>query len=228
MNEQIKKTYIETNNLENAYNEILKLYILNGFEIEDMTMGSFQVEHTLEWNETMLRGMLLESDLCKQLEEQGVEYTFADLKSYIAEYGLDHDISLLDKLAQQYDMNDQLGQLEKRYVEKMAFDLQTIIGNNLMSKYNENRTINSEGKAIIEQVDKSPEQLAIDHKAALIKVEELYVNEGLLDRNGYMQTVSMINKVFDNYMHGPKRIPVDEFRKLQQNVEYENTKSHTI
>ena len=228
MNEQIKKTYIETNNLENAYNEILKLYILNGFEIEDMTMGSFQVEHTLEWNETMLRGMLLESDLCKQLEEQGVEYTFADLKSYIAEYGLDHDISLLDKLAQQYEMNDQLGQLEKRYVEKMAFDLQTIIGNNLMSKYNENRTINSEGKAIIEQVDKSPEQLAIDHKAALIKVEELYVNEGLLDRNGYMQTVSMINKVFDNYMHGPKRIPVDEFRKLQQNVEYENTKSHTI
>lgn len=228
MNEQIKKTYIETNNLENAYNEILKLYILNGFEIEDMTMGSFQVEHTLEWNETMLRGMLLESDLCKQLEEQGVEYTFADLKSYIAEYGLDHDISLLDKLAQQYEMNDQLGQLEKRYVEKMAFDLQTIIGNNLMSKYNENGTINSEGKAIIEQVDKSPEQLAIDHKAALIKVEELYVNEGLLDRNGYMQTVSMINKVFDNYMHGPKRIPVDEFRKLQQNVEYENTKSHTI
>lgn len=228
MNEQIKKTYIETNNLENAYNEILKLYILNGFEIEDMTMGSFQVEHTLEWNETMLRGMLLESDLCKQLEEQGVEYTFADLKSYIAEYGLDHDISLLDKLAQQYEMNDQLGQLEKRYVEKMAFDLQTIIGNNLMSKYNENGTINSEGKAIIEQVDKSPEQLAIDHKAALIKVEELYVNEGLLDRNGYMQTVSMINKVFDNYMHGPKRIPVDEFRKLQQNVEYENTESHTI
>lgn len=228
MNEQIKKTYIETNNLENAYNEILKLYILNGFEIEDMTMDSFQVEHTLEWNETMLRGMLLESDLCKQLEEQGVEYTFADLKSYIAEYGLDHDISLLDKLAQQYEMNDQLGQLEKRYVEKMAFDLQTIIGNNLMSKYNENGTINSEGKAIIEQVDKSPEQLAIDHKAALIKVEELYVNEGLLDRNGYMQTVSMINKVFDNYMHGPKRIPVDEFRKLQQNVEYENTESHTI
>lgn len=228
MNEQIKKTYIETNNLENAYNEILKLYILNGFEIEDMTMGSFQVEHTLEWNETMLRGMLLESDLCKQLEEQGVEYTFADLKSYIAEYGLDHDISLLDKLSQQYEMNDQLGQLEKRYVEKMAFDLQTIIGNNLMSKYNENGTINSEGKAIIEQVDKSPEQLAIDHKAALIKVEELYVNEGLLDRNGYMQTVSMINKVFDNYMHGPKRIPVDEFRKLQQNVEYENTESHTI
>ena len=97
-----------------------------------------------------------------------------------------------------------------------------------MSKYNENGTINSEGKAIIEQVDKSPEQLAIDHKAALIKVEELYVNEGLLDRNGYMQTVSMINKVFDNYMHGPKRIPVDEFRKLQQNVEYENTESHTI
>ena len=176
----------------------------------------------------MLRGMLLESDLCKQLEEQGVEYTFADLKSYIAEYGLDHDISLLDKLAQQYEMNDQLGQLEKRYVEKMAFDLQTIIGNNLMSKYNENGTINSEGKAIIEQVDKSPEQLSIDHKAALIKVEELYVNEGLLDRNGYMQTVSMINKVFDNYMHGPKRIPVDEFRKLQQNVEYENTESHTI
>ena len=84
----------------------------------------------------MLRGMLLESDLCKQLEEQGVEYTFADLKSYIAEYGLDHDISLLDKLAQQYEMNDQLGQLAKRYVEKMAFDLQTIIGNNLISKYN--------------------------------------------------------------------------------------------
>ena len=49
MNEQIKKTYIETNNLEKAYNELLKLYILNGFEIEDMTLGSFQVEHTLEW-----------------------------------------------------------------------------------------------------------------------------------------------------------------------------------
>lgn len=228
MNEQIKKTYIETNNLENAYNEMLKMYILNGFEIEDMTMGSFQVEYTLEWNETMLRGMLLESDLCKQLEKQGVEYTFSELKSYIAEYGLDHDISLLDKLAQQYEMNDQLGQLEKRYVEKMAFDLQTIIGNNLMSKYNEKGIINSEGKAIIEQVDKSSEQLASDHKAALIKAEELYVNEGLLDRNGYMQTVSMINKVFDNYMHGPKKIPVDEFRKFQQNVEYENTESHTI
>ena len=228
MNEQIKRTYIETNNLENAYNEMLKMYILNGFEIEDMTIGSFQVEHTLEWNEAILRGMILESDLCKQLEEQGVEYTFSDLKSYIAEYGLEHDTSLLDKLAQQYEMNDQLGQLEKRYVEKMAFNLQSIIVNNLMSKYNENGIINSEGKAIIEQVDKSPEQLASDHKAALIKAEELYVNEGLLDRNGYMQTVSMINKVFDNYMHGPKKIPVDEFRKFQQNVEYENTESHTF
>lgn len=48
MNEQIKKTYIETNNLENTYNEMLKMYILNGFEIEDMTTGSFQVEYTLE------------------------------------------------------------------------------------------------------------------------------------------------------------------------------------
>ena len=137
MNEQIKRTYIETNNLENEYNEMLKMYILNGFEIEDMTIGSFQVEHTLEWNEAILRGMLLESDLCKQLEEQGVEYTFSDLKSYIKEYGLEHDTSLLDKLAQQYEMNDQLGQLEKRYVEKMAFNLQSVIGNNLMSKYNE-------------------------------------------------------------------------------------------
>lgn len=226
MNEQIKKTYIETNNLENTYNEMLKMYILNGFEIEDMTTGSFQVEYTLEWNETMLRGMLLESDLCKQLEEQGVEYTFSDLKSYIAEYGLEHDISLLDKLVQQYEMNDQLGQLEERYVEKMAFDLRAIIGNNLISKYNEKEIINSEGKAIIEQVDKFPEQLASDHKISLIKAEELYVNEGLLDRNGYMQTVSMINKVFDNYIHGHKKIPVDEFRKLQQNVNHENTISN--
>jgi hypothetical protein len=229
MNEQIKKTYIEVNNIENAYNELMRVYISNGFEIEDMTNGSFQVEHTLDWNESMLRGMLLESDLCKELEEKGIEdYSFTDLKAYASEYKLTHDTSLIDKLIEQYEAPEKLGKLEEKYISRISSNLETVIGNNLVSKYNEKGIINNDGKTVIEKVDKTPEQLASNHKKALMKAEELYVNEGELDRNSYMQTVNMINKLFDNYMHGPKKIPVEEFRKLQQNVEYTDSQSHIL
>lgn len=42
MNEKIKKSYIESDHIENTYNELLKVYMANGFEIEDLLKGNFK------------------------------------------------------------------------------------------------------------------------------------------------------------------------------------------
>ena len=228
MNEKIKELYIESNHIENTYNELLKVYMANGFEIEDLTKGKFQVATTLDFNLMSLRVMILESDLCKEIELIKPDYTFSDLKAYASEYGLNHDTTLIDKIIQQYEMTEQLCKLEERNISKIAFDLKSIIGENIMSKYNQNGTIRQDGQVVIKEEEKTKEELTTDHKKALMKAEELYVNEGELSGTSYTQTVNMINKVFNNYIYGNKKIPVEEFRMLKQSNECNNTTSHVL
>lgn len=216
MNKIIKQTQIESNSIEKIYNELLEIYMSKGFELEELTKNSFQLQETLESNEITLRHMIINSDECKELEKQNEFFTLSDLKNFISEYSIEHDTTLIQKVIEQYELTEQLNDLEEKNISKISYNLNKIIEDNIVLNKKQEFVSDNEGKLILKEIPKTIDQLKQDHKSALEKVEELFVNEGLIDRDSYMQLKTMVNKLFNIYIVGNKKLPVEEFRRLKE------------
>ena len=216
MNKIIKQTQIESNSIEKIYNELLEIYMSKGFELEELSKNSFQLQETLESNEITLRHMIINSDECKELEKQNEFFTLSDLKIFISEYSIEHDTTLIKKVIEQYELTEQLNDLEEKNISKISYNLNKIIGNNIVLNKKQEFISDNDGKLILKEIPKTVDQLRQDHKIALEKAEELYINEGLLDRNSYIELRTMINNLFNRYITGNKKLPIDKYRSLNE------------
>ena len=163
-----------------------------------------------------MRHIIINSDECKELEKQNEFFTLSDLKTFISEYSIEHDTTLIQKVIEQYELTEQLNDLEEKNISKISYNLNKIIGDNIVLNKKQEFVSDNEGKLILKEIPKTIDQLKQDHKSALEKVEELFVNEGLIDRDSYMQLKTMVNKLFNIYIVENKKLPVEEFRRLKE------------
>lgn len=205
---KILQTAIEKLNHDKKYKDNMAKFIEDGQELTLLSDNVYQIEESIELNKISLKGYILESDLCKDLEEQGVEnYTLNDLKIYLDKYKA-NGINMLEieKAISLYENIENIESLENEGINSLARNLGDIFGKKLLSKYNETIETKNDGEIIINHISKTREQYENDQKKVLEKIDELYVSDGILDRNAKQYATEMVNQVFNYYKNGNKKI----------------------
>lgn len=212
---------------ENDYNQKLVDYIQNGVELSNLTEQGYRVTEFLSSNEINLRGLLLSSDLCKELNNRNINYTLSDLKAYSHVYGQQKnvDMTIIEKAIAQLEATKELEIIEEKNIERMTRSISGIIGKETLSKYKEIGTVYNNSEAILELESKTPEELEIDRKKALEKAEELYTNDGVLDLESKQRVTAMITKIFNNHSKGSGRIPSNMIKQIEDSYQEEMTEN---
>lgn len=223
---KIYQTYIEASIQNTKYNELMLDYIGKANDFVEVTQGAYQVEETLDDNKLGFKGHILDSDLVRELESRGItDYTIDELSQLASEYSVNFgkDISDINMAIDLYKKTDELEDIEKHQMETISRNLGDILGKDIVSNTTEKGIIQSDGKAIIQLNDKTPEQLQSDYHKALQKIDELYVNEGVLDLKTKNATTQMLNELFSYYTNGNKKVPMQvvEQMKIQNQQAYE-------
>ena len=65
------------------YSKSLFQFLEESGQLVDLTEQLYQIEDTLELNRISLKGLILESNLCHMLNQNGIEYSLNDLKQYL-------------------------------------------------------------------------------------------------------------------------------------------------
>lgn len=232
---KIYQTFFESSIQETKYNEQMIQFIQGASEMVNISGGSYQIEDSLEYNKLALKGNILESDLVKELNEKGIEdFTLGDLRTIHAPfYEQEHGVSLTEtNLAMGlYEQIESIEKTEQRQMEIVSRNLEELLGKDIVSKTNEIGTIQSDGKAVMQLTDKTEEQLQADYKKAMTKIDELYVNEGILDLQTKNATTQMLNQLFTYYKNGNKKIPmnlVEQVEMLNNNQQVYEEQGKTL
>ena len=87
LNVKILGSYVEVDKINNDINNKIFDFITKANELVELSEDDYQIEKTLMLNKISLKGYVLDSDLCKQLSENSINYySINELKNYIIQY----------------------------------------------------------------------------------------------------------------------------------------------
>ena len=221
INGDIKSLYKENTIIDIEYDRLILSYMIIGAEIEKLTNKSFIMQNDVLMNKEVLRNMILNSNLCKNLDKDNVLYTLSDLKSYLINYSNIKEKVLLEKLIEEYELSEKLENLEQKHITLLTHGLSKILKKEF-SKYHEKGIIDRNGTATVELIPKTFHELEYDYREALDDIEDLYFNDSLINRENYMRLGEMINRVFLNYKLGMSKLPISEFKEKEKNQKIKN------
>lgn len=228
---EIIQLKLEQINIEIELSNVLSEYYSKSYDLKSLTGDSFMMTESLDFNENAFRQTILESDFALQLEEQQIYYTLQDLKYLLPDYAiakqLDMNSTEIIKLSlaiSQCEFTEIIKDLHEKEINLISKHLSTIFGFDIISRYSEEGIIKKDGEAIINLTTKQPEEYFKCHKKVLEKTEEMYLNQGLLDLEGYKDTVSLINKLFNDYQtKGVINIPEEIVNKINSQTNQRNS-----
>lgn len=221
INGDIKSLYKENTIHDIEYDRFVLSYMIIGAEIEQLTDKLFQMQNDILMNKEVLRNMILNSNLCKNLDKDNISYTFSDLKTYLLRYPNGGNKILLEKLIEEYELSEKLEDLEQKHITRLSQGLSKILKKEI-SKYHEKGIIDRNGTVKVELISKTFHELEYEHGEILEYIEELYFNDSLINRENYMRLREMINKIFFNYKLGMSKLPINKFREEEINQKTKN------
>lgn len=211
----IFKTAIQKISRDNYTDSLKKEFMKKMADLLEID-ENFPLEDSIQNNQVVLNNYLLDSDVCKYLEKQGIiNYDLCDLKYYAFDYEMcfKKDQRNIEKAVELYEISKQIMSNETQKMFVIKNGLSNIIDKETISQYNEVGKQQEDGIVMFEQTDKSKEQYSNNHKVALQTLEELYVNEGNLDRITYEYSTMMVNQLFNYYQNGLQMISLDYNQK---------------
>ena len=223
INGDIKSLYKENTIIDIEYGKLILSYMFTGAEIEQLTDNFFIMQNDVLINKEILRNMILNSDLCKNLNKKDISYTLSDIKSYLVNYSNIGEKILLEKIIEEFKLSEKIENLEQKHITLLSHKLGKILKKEF-SKYNEKRIIDKNGTASVLLIPKTSHELEYDYENVLDNIEELYFNDSLINRENYMRLKEMINKLFSNYKSGMNKLPIDKFREEERNQKVKNKK----
>ena len=84
---KILESYVEIDKIHNDINNKVFNFITKANELVELSDDDYQIEKTLKLNKISLKGYVLDSDLCNQLNENNMnDYSIDELKNYFNQY----------------------------------------------------------------------------------------------------------------------------------------------
>lgn len=209
------RTAIQKISRDNYTNSLKKEFMTKMADLLEID-ENIPLENSIQNNQIVLNNYLLESDVCKYIQKQGItNYNLSELKYYAFDYEImfHKEQKNIEKAVELYEISKQILNNENQKMFVIKNGLSNIIDKDTISQYNEVGEQQEDGKVIFEQTEKSKQQYSIDHALSLKKLEELYVNEGTLDIATYEYAKMMVNQLFNYYQNGLDMIELDYNQK---------------
>ena len=180
---------------QTKYNTSMYEFINKGNELLNLTLGMYQIENTISLNKISLKGYILESNICKDLNRKGIKsYTIEDLKKHL--YRLDsennQETSILLKAVYLYELLEQ--------IEKDEYNNNKDLLNKLGKVYDKTILLNYD----INMKDKN--KLNQDYTLLISQITNNYINTNLIDEKIKQYTAMLINQIFTFILNGNKPI----------------------
>jgi len=168
-----------------SYSNQIYLCLQSCGELVELLDGLYQVEATLELNRISLKGLILESSLCKMLDNNKIEYTLLDLKKCLYQF-MDNeniDFEVIEKEILLYETIDNLILVEKMQMDEIVYKINDILKLDLSFE----NTIDS--SLLLQSKNK-----------IMIEVRKL-LELNVLDQETYIMFDNLVNQVLNFYLN---------------------------
>ena len=194
LNVKILESYVEIDKIHDDINSKIFSFITKANELVELSEDDYQIEKTLMLNKISLKGYVLDSDLCNQLNENNMnDYSIDELKNYIMQYekSFNTDYSQYLLALSLYELIENIEKLVDSKIELEINELSNIIQN----------------ISDIKNTDKTNyENLYLNFKNQL----DNCFKENKLDEKSYGICIQILNDIFNFYISGYPNIP-DEY-----------------
>ncbi len=191
---KILESYVEIDKIHDDIGNKLFNFITKANELVDLSDDDYQIEKTLLLNKISLKGYVLDSDCCIQLNNNNItEYSIEELKSYLIQYEKSFN-------------NDQSNYMLALSLYELIEDIEELVDSKIDLEINELSNIISNVHDIKNANKEEYENLYYNLKNQL----DNHFKSERLDEKSYDICIQILNDIFNFYISGYPNIP-DEY-----------------
>lgn len=194
LNVKILESYVEIDKVHDEINNKIFKIITQASELVELSDDDYQIERTLKLNKISLKGYVLDSECCVQLNDNNVtDYLIEDLKKFLEEYEKLFNVDY-SKYFLALSLYENIEEIENLIDSKISLELIEL--NNLIPNIDD-----------IKVIDKSNlEQLYYQQKNTI----DNFYHSSKIEEKSYNICIQFLNDIFNYYISGYPDIP-DEY-----------------
>lgn len=193
INEKIIEIYQKKEKADEKITNLINAFLTKANELVSLSNDFYQIEKTIRLNKISLKDYLLNSEICKYLEEtNNVFYTLNDLKRYITTYEKVNNMELTS-YTMAINLYEELEKIEKLEDRKIEYELESLIPfikdlENLKSLTSDYQTL---------------------YNSCLNNLKIAYLDKGLISQSNYQYLRYILADIFNYYEKGHLKISRD-------------------
>lgn len=193
INEKIIEIYQKKEQTDEKITNLINDFLTKAHELVTLSNDFYQIEKTIRLNKISLKDYLLNSEICKYLEEtNNVFYTLNDLKRYITTYEKVNNMELTS-YTMAINLYEELEKIEKLEDRKIEYELENLIPfikdlENLKSLTSDYQTL---------------------YNSCLNNLKIAYLDKGLISQSNYQYLRYILADIFNYYEKGHLKISRD-------------------
>lgn len=193
INEKIIEIYQKKEKADEKITNLINDFLTKAHELVSLSNDFYQIEKTIRLNKISLKDYLLNSEICKYLEEtNNVFYTLNDLKRYITTYEKVNNMELTS-YTMAINLYEELEKIEKLEDRKIEYELESLIPfikdlENLKSLTSDYQTL---------------------YNSCLNNLKIAYLDKGLISQSNYQYLRYILADIFNYYDKGHLKISRD-------------------
>ena len=194
LNVKILESYVEIDKIHDDINNKIFNFITKANELVELSDDDYQIEKTLKLNKISLKGYVLDSDLCNQLNENNMnDYSIDELKNYFNQYESSSNTDYSNYLLA-LSLYELIEDIEEQVDSKIELEINEL--SNIIQDISN-----------IKNLDKNDYDKAYyNYKSQL----DNCFKEDKLDEKSYEICIQILNDIFNFYISGYPNIP-DEY-----------------
>lgn len=193
INEKIIEIYQKKEKADEKITNLINDFLTKAHELVTLSNDFYQIEKTIRLNKISLKDYLLNSEICKYLEEtNNVFYTLNDLKRYITTYEKVNNMELTS-YTMAINLYEELEKIEKLEDRKIEYELESLIPfvkdlENLKSLTSDYQTL---------------------YNSCLNNLKIAYLDKDLISQSNYQYLRYILADIFNYYEKGHLKISRD-------------------
>lgn len=193
LNEKILESYREIDKIYNDINNKLFSFITKANELVELSKDEYQIEKSLLLNKISLKGYVLDSELCIELDKNNMaEYSIDELQEYFNQYEKTYNVNCINYFLA-LSLYKQIEEIEKLVDTKISLEIKEL------------------GKIILDINNISIRDKSEYEKLYTMFKQQLddYYRNNQIDNQAYKICIQMLNDIFNFYINGYPLVPAE-------------------
>lgn len=193
INEKIIEIYQKKEKADEKITNLINDFLTKAHELVTLSNDFYQIEKTIRLNKISLKDYLLNSEICKYLEQtNNVFYTLNDLKRYITTYEKVNNMELTS-YTMAINLYEELEKIEKLEDRKIEYELESLIP--FIKDLENIKSLTSDYQTL--------------YNSCLNNLKIAYLDKGLISQSNYQYLRYILADIFNYYEKGHLKISRD-------------------